>query len=331
MLLPSGCARSITGGIGRNRCASSRTSSGKTGNRWCFRHSSTQPRSTTGISRGCTSCLHLARTGFATSRAKRSKAFLNGKLKGGLSWKTVYHLRNALGAVLGSAEEWGYIQENPVRKTKLARREPKEEQAVLAPEQLRKLILKLREPASSLVSLLVVSGLRIGELLALRWRNVDLQGMFIRVKETVYEGHFDSPKTKRSVRAIPIGEEMAETPGRLQLRVSNSEVLVFATRDGKPLNRRNLLRRHLQPACKTLGLPRISWHSLRHANATLLDAVGAPLGTVQAPRGHTDAEVYLHAIPVDQRRAVENVERLVFGPKWTQVPEGREKGRVVIN
>jgi integrase len=57
----------------------------------------------------------------------------------------------------------------------------------------------------------------------------------------------------------------------------------------------------------------------------LLDAVGTPLGTVQALLGHSSSEitreVYLHSIPADARKAVENVEELVIGPKWTQVAE----------
>ncbi len=77
--------------------------------------------------------------------------------------------------------------------------------------------------------------------------------------------------------------------------------------------------------CQELGLPRITWHALRHCHATLLDAVGAPLGTVQALLGHASPEVtrqiYLHAIPEEQRRAVEKVEKLLIGPKWTQVSE----------
>ena len=123
--------------------------------------------------------------------------------------------------------------------------------------------------------------------------------------------------------------------GGIQPQESNSDTLVFSTRSGSPLDRRNLLRRHLQPACEAAGLPVITWHSLRHSHATLLDATGAPLGTVQSLLGHATPEVtreiYLHAIPEDQRRAVENVEKLLFGPKWTQVAEDRENGMRTIN
>ena len=92
---------------------------------------------------------------------------------------------------------------------------------------------------------------------------------------------------------------------------------------GKPLERWNLLRKHLKPAAEKLGLPGVTWHLLRHSHATMLDSVGTPLGTMQSLLGHSSPEItreiYLHAIPEEQRRAVESVERLVFGPKWTQV------------
>jgi integrase len=140
--------------------------------------------------------------------------------------------------------------------------------------------------------------------------------------ETVYEGHFDSPKTQRSVRVIPIGDKASSVFERLR-RDQRPDDLVFATGTGQPLSRHNQLRRQLRPACKKLGLEGITWHSLRHSHATLLDAVGAPLGTVQALLGHSTSEitreVYLHSIPEDQRRAVAKVESLVFGFNRTQM------------
>ena len=87
--------------------------------------------------------------------------------------------------------------------------------------------------------------------------------------------------------------------------------------------RLNLLRKHLKPPGKRFGLPGVTWHLLRHSDATMLDSVGTPLGTMQSLLGHSTPEItreiYLHAIPKEQRRAVESVERRVFGPKWTQV------------
>jgi integrase len=171
----------------------------------------------------------------------------------------------------------------------------------------------------SFTLLLVLTGLRVGELLALRWGNVDLKARLLRVVETVYDGHFDKPKTKRGMRTIPIGAETAEILAALRPATVDARSLIFAKSDQTPLDRWNLLRKHLKPAAKKLGLSGVTWHLLRHSHATMLDGVGTPIGTMQALLGHSapeiTREIYLHAIPEEQRRAVESVERLVFGPK----------------
>ena len=129
-------------------------------------------------------------------------------------------------------------------------------------------------------------------------------------------------------------DETAEIFAAIRPVAVDARALVFATREGLPLERWNLLRKHLKPAAKKLGLPGVTWHLLRHSHATMLDSVGTPIGTMQSLLGHSTPEItreiYLHAIPEEQRRAVENVERLVFGPKWTQVqaPTQTTSGRV---
>lgn len=257
---------------------------------------------------------------------ERIQSFLAAKFRVGLSWKTVKHIRGVLGRALSTAEDWGYITQNAALKTQLPRRPLQRHPGlVLTPRQISDVIDQLKEPARSIAALLVLTGLRIGELLALRWKCIDLTTRTLRIAETVYDGHFDTPKTQRSARVIPVSEEARRILGGLQRADSQPEQLVFKTASGTPLNRHNLLRRHLRPACQKLGLAGIGWHWLRHAHATLLDAAGAPLGTVQALLGHSSPEItrgiYIHAIPDDQRRAVANVEALVFGPKWTQVSE----------
>jgi integrase len=253
------------------------------------------------------------------------QTFLAAKLRDGFAWETVHHIRCALSKVLGTAEGWGYICDNPVRKTRLPRRDCNPERPVVTPQQVKRLVTALSEPAKSIALFLAMTGLRIGELLALRWKSVSLNDRVLCVTETVYEGHFDRPKTKRSVRAIPLCQEAVSILSALRPDVCEPEQLVFAAHSGRPLCRRNLLQRQLRPTCKELGLPTITWHALRHCHATLLDSVGAPLGTVQALLGHASPEVtrqiYLHAIPEEQRKAVEKVEKLLIGPKWTQVSE----------
>jgi integrase len=100
---------------------------------------------------------------------------------------------------------------------------------------------------------------------------------------------------------------------------------VFCTKKGTPLCRRNLRNRQFDPVCEELKIPNIGWHSLRHSNATLLDAVGTPLGTVQSLLGHSSPEItrgtYIHSLPAGAKEAVQKVEDLLTGPKRTQIVE----------
>ena len=188
-----------------------------------------------------------------------------------------------------------------------------------AQSQLRSLLAGLPEPARSLVFLLTLTGLRVGELLALRWRNVDLDASWLRVEETVYEGHFDEPKSRHSIRLIPLGPIAVAVLSARQARAPQDPgALVFPSEKGTVLDRRTLLSRQLKPAAKTAGLGNVNWHLLRHSNATLHDSIGTPLGTVQALLGHSSGEitrqVYLHSLTEDRRSAVNRLEALIIGP-----------------
>jgi integrase len=250
---------------------------------------------------------------------------LNAKLRGGLSWKTVKHIRTVLGTVLGAAEYWDIIESNPVRKTRLPRRGPIEDKVLPDPAQVQSLLRNLQEPSRTIATLLVLTGLRVGEALALRVKDIDFDQGLIRIRRTLYDGHFDEPKTRTSRRVIPIGPGASDLL-RTQIGLKKDpDALVFCNESGGPLDRRNLLKRQLAPACTKLGLVGVTWHSLRHCNATLLDRVGAPLGTVQALLGHSSAEVtrgiYIHSLPQDARLAVEKVEEILIGPRRTQIVE----------
>ena len=158
--------------------------------------------------------------------------------------------------MLGTAEEWDYISDNPARKTRLPRRDCDPERPVVTPQQVKCLIAALPEPARSIALLLVLTGLRIGELLALRWKNVNLDNKVLRVTESVHEGHFNQPKTRRSVCAIPLGQEAVSTLFPLRQGVSGPEQLIFATHSGRPLCRRNLLRLANDNVARLASLPR---------------------------------------------------------------------------
>jgi integrase len=259
--------------------------------------------------------------------------FLGQKRKQGLSGSSVHRMRTALGKVLQAAVDWENLEQNAARGIRLGDRTPVQERAYLLPDQLLLLLKSLSEPCRTVVVIAVLSGLRIGELFALRWKHVDFVHDAIHVRETVYEGRFGSPKTKSSRRDVPMSQPVREAflAQRSVLAGTDQEILVFTCRNGTPLNPKNLLRRVLQPACRELGLPLVGWHSFRHTHATLLGEVGESLRTAQAILGHSDLKttlnVYTHAIPESQKRAVEKVAGLLF-PNVPEFSAATENGKV---
>ena len=254
----------------------------------------------------------------------------------GFSWKTALHLRNLLSKILGTAMEWGYIQDNPARGIKLPPREPQREPRFLTYEQVVRLLGVLDDPIRTLVLAAVLTGASIGELLALRWSNVDLDRSVIRIRESVYEGHFSTPKTRNRLRNIPIGPVLQQALWQHRASVEKPlpGALVFSTRKGTALRPNNLLRRHLRPACERAGIPPIGWHAFRHTHATLLNDLGESPKTTQAQLGHSSAtitsDIYTHVVPATQRAAVERLERAVFAnqtdpncPKFVKSDGGR--------
>ena len=246
--------------------------------------------------------------------------FLIEKLRAGYSWQTTTHLKNTLSKTFGVAQSWSYVEDNPARAIKLPPKQLKYPRTFLSPEQARLLLNALPEPARTITLLALLSGMRIGEILALRWKNVDLLNGIILVRETVYEGHFSTPKTASSRRDIPIPEpvQSALTAHRTVTAPCSPESLVFRTRQGSPLCSRNLRRRALAPAGERAGIPSVSWHAFRHTHATYLAETGASIKTAQAQLGHsslqTTLEVYTHAIPNAQREAVGRLANLLTDP-----------------
>ena len=183
----------------------------------------------------------------------------------------------------------------------------------LKPEQLKTLVASLPDPCRTVVLILVLTGLRIGELLALRTKNVDLVSGKIRVREAIYDGRFGTPKTRTSRREIPMSESIRQILAPLVLPAE--EELVFRGKTGSPLDQKNLAHRILRPKCRELGLPIVGWHSFRHTHATLLTEVSESIKTTQAILGHSDLNttlnIYSHPIPESQRRAIERVAEIV--------------------
>lgn len=261
--------------------------------------------------------------------------FVLQKMENGLGWESADHLRNLMSKIFALANQWGYYNwDNPAISVKLPEKQPVREKHILQPGQIATLIGALKEPVRTMVLLGVLTGLRIGEILGLTWKNVDFTAAEIKVEQAYYRGLLGTPKTKRSRRTVPLPQLLALALLRLKAQgghTQNGEAgLVFRTRHGTPHSDSNLLHCHLKPAGRKLGIPWLNWHTLRRTHATLFQVVGGSLRDAQAQLGHskmsTTLEHYTLPIPAHQRAVIEKLSRLVtngdeFGQLAGDAPE----------
>ncbi len=103
---------------------------------------------------------------------------------------------------------------------------------------------------------------------------------------------------------------------RMASKFTGTDDLVFSSRNGTPLNERNLLRRFLKPAGRKLGIPWLSWHVFRHTHATLAEQIGMALSDRQAQMGHGDIRMtlrYTHSDLDRRRQAIEAMANRLVG------------------
>jgi integrase len=138
-----------------------------------------------------------------------------------------------------------------------------------------------------------MTGLRQGELLGLRWRDLDLGAHKVRVRQTFVRGEFKGPKSTRGVRGVPLAPTLEDVLRELRdcSPFIGSDDLVFAHPvTGGPLNR-HVVRRRFQRACKRAGVRVVRFHDLRHTFGTRVAASGeVSLRTLQEWMGHRDAK-----------------------------------------
>lgn len=181
--------------------------------------------------------------------------------------------------------------------------------------------------ASRLCALFVTalgSGLRQGELFALRWSDVDLQLGKLSVRRTLEEvgGRFQyRPCKAKSLRTISIPTKVVAALEEHQIEMQtegnfdNPEGLVFVSRKGTKLRKGNVLRRDFVPAIEEAGVPRLRFHSLRHSHATQLLAKGVSVKVVSERLGHrnikTTLDVYSHVLPSQDESAAAAIDEIL--------------------
>jgi integrase len=147
-----------------------------------------------------------------------------------------------------------------------------------------------------------MTGLRQGELAALRWRDVDWTAGLVRVRRSYSRGQYTTPKSRRSSRAVPLVDRVAR---ELELHFQRSaytgdDDLVFChPHSGRPYDA-SKSRARFKEALKRAGLRPLRFHDLRHTYGTRMAAAGTPLRTLQGWMGHRDyktTEIYADFAP----------------------------------
>ncbi len=240
--------------------------------------------------------------------------------KGKLSKRTVLHLHRVLREALRRAVRLGILAANPTDRVDSPRPE-RTEMKTLDEKELNKLFKNFE--GHRLYAPVVVAGttgLRRGELLALRWSDIDLSAATLTVTRSLQETKsglaFKSPKTKSSERTIDIGPLTVEVLRRHAVEQKRAQLaagpawvgegLVFPTLDGSPW-RPSTFTTSWVGRVRDVGFSGLRFHDLRHTHASQLLRAGVNPKVVAARLGHSNVAMlmstYAHALPADHKQA----------------------------
>ncbi len=278
----------------------------------------------------------LGRLPVARLRPEQLDRLYAGLLAKGLSRTSVQHIHAILRRSLSQATRRGVIARNPTDLVDPPGRDHPEMQ-VLSVDQARALLATAKTgrhaDLEALYVLALTTGMRRGELLALRWADVDVIKRTLTVTGTLQRvKHSDGtstleraqPKTKTSMRQIPLTaaavdalKRHAQRQGQ-QRAVAGSEWtdtgLVFTNERGGAVEPRNLLSRSFAPLLAEAGIPHVRFHDLRHTAATLMAAQGVHTKVVSEMLGHASIgitlDLYSHVTPSMGQQAVAAMEGL---------------------
>jgi integrase len=268
----------------------------------------------------------LGRIALKSLSAAHVQGFYRDRLDSGLSPATVQKIHAVLHKALDQAASWSLVPRNPTESVKAPRPAP-EEIRPLNREQAKALLeTARRERFEALYVLAVTTGLRQGELLGLKWEDVDLENSLIRVRRTLIRNRgrllLGEPKTKRSRRTVRLTEAAVQALKEYLARqieqmerlgdLYEDQGLIFATQRGTLVNPTNLRKRSFAPLLEKAGLLPIRSHDLRHTCATLLLSRNVNPKIVSEMLGLATIAItldtYSHVLPTMQDSATRALE-----------------------
>jgi integrase len=206
-------------------------------------------------------------------------------------------------------------------------RAPRPEIQALDAAQVRVLLAAAAgDPLEALYAMAVGTGLCLGELLGLRWGDLDLEAGAVQVRRALVERvggkelYFAESKTSRARRQVDIPgfaiAALRRHKGALSA-LPHPERLVFLSPEGRPIRQGDLHRRSYKPLLVRAGLPPLPFHALRHSAATLALAAGVNPKVVQERLGHSTVtltlDTYSHAVPTLGKDAAARLDALIAG------------------
>jgi integrase len=196
---------------------------------------------------------------------------------------------------------------------------------ILTPEKFQELVPKLREPYRTMVIVAMCTGMRVSEVLALRWEHIDFGAGAMLIQQGVVNGRIGKVKTEASNDYIPLDPEFAQV--LLDLKGAKTSGLVFPSHVTGGCYYAGVIQQQiLKHAGEKIGLPGIGWHVFRHTYRSLLDETGAPIGVQQKLMRHsnvaTTMNIYGNATLKAKQKANSKVVQMVI-PQPRPQPEPR--------
>ena len=258
-------------------------------------------------------------------------------LDNGVTPTTIRQINTNLKTCLNEAERQGYIQKNWCKLVTLPKKEDNKEVKVLTKQEQEKFLEAIKGHELELLYIVALgTGLRIGEILGLNWSDIDFKNNELHVNRSLqkaaiyeddkivrYEVQETTPKTKNSLRTIPVPQniikkliahkkEQNELILLLQEEYDNKNY-VFCNKLGKPIEDKRP-GRNLKTILTSISIEPIKFHALRHTYATRLFEAGIPPKTVQHLMGHSDIEttmnIYTHVMKEQKLEAIEKINNI---------------------
>jgi integrase len=238
-----------------------------------------------------------------------------------LSPKTRGQIRALLHLLFERAMLWGLIelQRNPIELVKVkctSKRQRKPQ--ILAPEKFQELVAVLREPYRTMAIVAMCTGLRVSEVLALRWEHINFKAGAMLVQQGVVNGRIGKVKTEASRDEVPLDPAFAEV--LREWKGTRTTGLVFPSHVTGGCYHAGIIQRQiLKPKGEEVGIAGLGWHTFRHTYRSLLDETGAPIGVQQKLMRHssvaTTMNVYGNSTLRAKKDANSKVVQMLINPK----------------